>query len=79
MRKCLRTIDKPLLLFGLEPEDVGILALACGSMILFFDTFYAGLVFFGGVGVFKADKTGQASRVYYALVLQTWDKDKGFD
>ncbi len=48
MRKCLRTIDKPLLLFGLEIEDVGILALASGLIILFFDTFSAGLVFFGG-------------------------------
>lgn len=48
MRKCLRTIDKPLLLFGLEPEDVGILALACGAMLIFFDAFYAGLGFFGG-------------------------------
>ena len=48
MRKCLRTIDKPLLLFGLEPEDVGIVALASGTVILFFDTFYSGLVFFGG-------------------------------
>ena len=48
MRKCARTIDKPLLLFGLEPEDVGVLALASGGVILFFDTFYAGCVFFGG-------------------------------
>lgn len=48
MRKCCRTIDKPLLLFGLEPEDVGVLAAAGGLMILFFDTFYAGAVFFGG-------------------------------
>ena len=48
MRKCARTIDKPLLLFGLETEDVGVVALARGAVILFLDTFYAGIVFFGG-------------------------------
>ena len=47
MKKCARTIDKPLLLFGLEPEDVGIVALTSGAMIIFFDTFYSGLAFFG--------------------------------
>ena len=48
MKKCPRTLDKPLLFFGLEPEDIGVLALASGAVMLFFDTFYAGLVFFGG-------------------------------
>ena len=48
MRKCPRTLDRPLLLFGLEPEDVGILTLVCGAAMLFFDTFYAGVAFFGG-------------------------------
>ena len=48
MKKCCRTIDKPLLLFGLEPEDVGILSLTSGAIMLFSDTFYAGLMFFGG-------------------------------
>jgi hypothetical protein len=48
MRKCCRTIDKPLLLFGLEPEDVGVLVLSSAAVILFFDTFYAGCLFFGG-------------------------------
>ena len=48
MKKCPRTIDKPILLFGLEPEDVGVLALASGAVMVFFDTFYAGCVFFGG-------------------------------
>jgi len=59
MRKCLRTIDKPLLLFGLEPEDVGILVLVCSSMILFFDTFYAGIVFFGGWMFLRLLKQGK--------------------
>lgn len=59
MRKCPRTIDKPLLLFGLEPEDVGILALAAGLLIMFFDTFYAGLVFFGGWMFLRLIKQGR--------------------
>lgn len=59
MKKCPRTIDKPLLIFGLEPEDVGILALAAGSTILFFDTFYAGLVFFGGWMFLRLLKRGK--------------------
>jgi len=59
MRKCLRTIDKPLLLFGLEPEDLGVLALACGFMILFFDTLYAGVVFFGGWVFLRVLKQGK--------------------
>ena len=60
MKKCARTIDKPLLLFGLEPEDVGILALASGAMILFFDTFYAGVVFFGGWMFLRILKKGKS-------------------
>jgi len=59
MRKCLRTIDKPLLLFGLEPEDVGVLALLCGLMILFSDTFYAGIAFFGGWLFLRLIKQGK--------------------
>ena len=59
MRKCPRNIDKPLLLFGLEPEDVGILALAGGLLIMFFDTFYAGLVFFGGWMLLRLIKQGK--------------------
>jgi len=60
MRKCLRTVDKPLLFLGLEPEDVGVLALACGSMIIFFDTFYAGIVFFGGWLFLRLVKQGKS-------------------
>jgi len=48
MKKCPRNIDKPLLLFGLEPEDVGVLVMVSGLLILFSDTFYAGIAFFGG-------------------------------
>ena len=59
MKKCPRTIDKPLLLFGLEPEDVGMLALTAGGTILFFDTFYSGCVFFGGWLVLRLIKKGK--------------------
>ena len=77
MKKCPRTIDKPLLFFGLEPEDVGILALTSGGVMLFFGTFYAGVIFFGGVDIFKDIKERKAARVYYAPSLQPWLKDKG--
>jgi len=77
MRKCLRTIDKPLLLFGLEPEDVGILALACGSMILFFDTFYAGLVFFGGWMFLRLIKQGKPQGYITHLFYRHGIKIKG--
>lgn len=59
MKKCARTIDRPLLLFGLEPEDVGLLALVSGSLIIFFDPFYAGTVFFGGWLVLRLAKQGK--------------------
>ncbi len=59
MKKCCRTIDRPLLLFGLEPEDVGILALISGFLIIFFDPFYAGTVFFGGWILLRIMKQGK--------------------
>ena len=59
MRKCPRNIDKPLLIFGLEPEDVGVLALAAGALVLFLDTFYSGVVFFGGWIILKVIKQGK--------------------
>ena len=69
MKKCCRNIDRPLLLFGLEPEDVGILTLASGSLVLFSDTFYAGIVFFGGWVVLKILKQnkpqGYVTHLFY--------------
>ena len=56
MKKCPRNIDKPLLLFGLEPEDMGVLVAVSGLLILFSDTFYAGTAFFGGWIVLRALK-----------------------
>ena len=48
-----------MLFFGLEPEDIGVLALACGLMIIFIDTFYAGIVFFGGWLFLRLAKQGK--------------------
>jgi len=77
MRKCQRTIDKPLLLFGLEPEDVGMLALACGAMILFFDTFYAGMVFFGGWLLLRLLKQGKPQGYIVHLLYKHGIRIKG--
>jgi len=77
MKKCQRTIDKPLLVFGLEPEDVGILALACGAMILFFDTFYAGIVFFGGWLLLRLLKQGKPQGYIVHLLYKHGIKVKG--
>lgn len=77
MKKSQRTIDKPLLLFGLEPEDVGLLALAAGSMILFFGTFYAGAVFFGGWVILRLLKRGRPSGYIVHLFYKHGIRIKG--
>lgn len=77
MKKCPRTIDKPLLLFGLEPEDVGVLALASGATILFFDTFYAGCVFFGGWIFLRLLKKGKPKGYTVHLFYKYGIKMKG--
>lgn len=59
MKKCPKTIDRPILIFGLEVEDIAILAALSGAIMLFFDTFYGGMVFLvGWVGV-KVIKRGK--------------------
>ena len=77
MKKCPRTIDKPLLFFGLEPEDVGILALTSGGSNVIFRYLLCRAYIFRRVDIFKDIKERKASRVYYALSLQPWLKDKG--
>ena len=77
MRKCARTIDKPLLLFGLEPEDVGILALTCGATILFFDAFYAGIAFFGGWMFLRLIKQGRPQGYITHLLYKHGIRIKG--
>jgi len=77
MKKCPRTIDKPLTFFGLEPEDVGILALLSGAVMLFSDTFYAGLIFFGGWIVLKVLKKGKPQGYVVHLLYSRGVKIKG--
>lgn len=77
MKKCLRTIDKPLLIFGLEPEDVGVLVFCAGSLILFFDAFYAGLVFFGGWIFLRFIKQGKPQGYIVHLLYKHGIRIKG--
>ena len=77
MKKCPRTLDKPLLFFGLEPEDVGVLALASGAVMLFFDTFYAGIIFFGGWIFLKVLKKGKPRGYIVHLLYSRGLKIKG--
>ncbi len=58
-RKCPRTLDKPILLFGLEVEDVGLLVSLWGAGSILIDPLISGV--FGIVGwivlmQFKKDK-----------------------
>ena len=59
MRKCPRNLDKPLLLFGLEIEDVGVLAVSAGAVVLWGDSYLAGFVFFGGWVLLRVVKQGR--------------------
>ena len=77
MKKCPRTIDKPLLFFGLEPEDVGILALTSGGIMLFFGTFYAGVIFFGGWIFLRILKKGKPQGYITHLLYSHGLKIKG--
>ena len=77
MRKCPRNIDKPLLLFGLEPEDVGVLAVLGGLLSLFCDTLYAGIVFFGGWLVLRLVKQNKPPGYLMHLFYKRGLKIKG--
>ena len=77
MKKCCRTIDKPLLLFGLEPEDVGILALVSGGVMLFSDTFYSGCIFFGGWIFLRLLKRGNPQGYIMHLLYRYGVRIKG--
>ena len=77
MKKCCRTIDKPLLFFGLEPEDVGVLALVSAGVMLFFDTFYAGFVFFAGWLFLRMLKRGKPQGYVTHLLYSRGIKMKG--
>ena len=77
MKKCPRTLDKPLLFFCLEPEDSWGLALASGAVMLFFDTFYAGLVFFGGWILLRILKKGKPQGYIIHLLYSHGVRMKG--
>ncbi len=46
MRICPRTIDKPLLILGLEIEDIAVLLFACGVSALIFNPLLPVIIFF---------------------------------
>lgn len=59
VRKCPRTLDKPLLLFGLEVEDIGFLSLLGGLGSILFDPIIPGVLTIAGWIIliqFKKDK-----------------------
>jgi hypothetical protein len=58
-RKCPRTLDKPILLFGLEVEDVGLLGATVGVGSLIFGPIVPGVLSIAGWFIliqFKKDK-----------------------
>ncbi len=59
--KCPRTLDKPVLLFGLEPEDLGLLSLAVGILSLFLGPMVPGVLGFAGWFLLARFKKGKAS------------------
>ena len=44
MHKCYRTIDRPQILFGLEPEDAALILLLSGLGCLLFEPYIPGIV-----------------------------------
>ena len=59
MTRCPRTLDKPVLLFGLEPEDLGLLTLAGGIMSLFLGPMVPGVCAFIGWFLLARFKKGK--------------------
>ncbi len=62
-RKCPRTLDKPVLLFGLEIEDIGLLALTAGA---------------GGLLIGPAIPGVMSALGWVALVIIKRDKPPGY-
>ncbi|MBF0217823.1 MAG: hypothetical protein HQL30_12625 [Candidatus Omnitrophica bacterium] len=71
MKKCPVTIDTPILIFSLEIEDILILGALSAVFAVFFDSFWAGIVFVGGWALFsrlKKDKPeGYIIHFFYKL------------
>ena len=58
-RKCPRTLDKPILLFGLELEDVALLSLVAGVGSILIGPMFPGIIAMAGWVIlvrFKRDK-----------------------
>ena len=60
-RKCPRTLDKPLLLFGLEVEDIGLLSLVGGLGSILFGPIIPGLCAIAGWIFLMQFKKGKPS------------------
>jgi len=73
-RKCPRTLDKPLLLFGLEVEDIGLLSLVGGVGSILFGPIIPGTLSIAGWIVLMKFKKGKP-----AGYLLHWLYSKGMD
>lgn len=73
-RKCPRTLDKPILLFGLEVEDIGLLTLVGGFGSIFFGPIIPGTCSILGWFVLIQFKKGKPS----GYILH-WLYSKGVD
>ncbi len=73
-RKCPRTLDKPLLLFGLEVEDIGLLALVGGVGSILFGPIVPGTCSMAGWVVLMHFKKGKpAGYLFHWLYSQGVD------
>ena len=70
MKRCPRTLDRPILIFGLEPEDIASLGLI-GGVLAFFNTALSGAVFFGGWPVLVLVKRDKPAG-YVIHLLYKW-------
>lgn len=77
MKICHRTIDRPLLILGLELEDIGLLAGVSGAVMVFYDTFYGGMVFFGGWWLIMFLKRGKPQGYITHLLYKLGFKIEG--
>ena len=69
MKKCPRTIDKPLLFFGLEPEDVGVSGSCERRGDLIFRYLLRRACILRRVDIFKDIKERKASRICHTFTL----------
>lgn len=63
MNKCPRTLDKPMILFGLEIEDIGVLSLFMGITAVLFNPVIPTFLFFFGWWILSKVKKGQPAGI----------------